>query len=173
MTNEKTAPKFVLGIDPGRQGALAGIWLYDKSVVGLTDLPLDDNGGLHAQTFCTIIEGYKPNIKFCILEKVSAMVYRNAKGEIRGQGATASFTFGRDFGIIIGVLAAFEIPVIFVNPSVWKAQLNLSSNKAESIALAKKLYPESAQCLTLKKHDGRAEAILLAHFGLMKFGGGK
>lgn len=81
------------------------------------------------------------------------------------QGVASMFRFGYNAGILLGVLNALEIKVLKVKPAVWKSALNLSSDKSKSLKLARKLFPSLHNQLRMQKNDGRAEALLLAHFG--------
>lgn len=71
------------------------------------------------------------------------------------------------YGIAIGVVRSLDIELNKVPPSTWKAELGLTSDKNKSLELARELFPEAKEYLKLKKHDGRAEALLLAYY-LMK-----
>lgn len=142
--------------------------------MALQDLPLTaGNKDIDATAFAALLDMYNSQIRFCVIEKVSAMTYTDASGQKRGQGAAASFNFGKGFGLVLGCLHSSRIPLIEVAPSVWKILLGLSSAKSDSIQRAHELYPTSRSRITLKKHDGRAEALLLAHFGAERFGGVK
>lgn len=156
---------YILGIDPGLTGGLALIHAppIPRQLLTIIDLPPDP------KDLATTLDMYAQSIRFAVVEKVGAMVYTNKFGEKRGQGAKSSFAFGKGYGLLLGTMTALSIPFFEINPSVWKILLGLSSNKAKSIQKAKELYPESASFLTLKKHDGRAEALLLAHFGRERF----
>jgi crossover junction endodeoxyribonuclease RuvC len=161
---------YLLGIDPGLSGALAFLDIRTKKIIQVTDMPTlistTEKNGIEPIALSERIRLYEPMTRFCVLEKVSAMTYQNKQGEIRGQGAAASFNFGKGYGILIGILTTLKIPIVDASPGVWKIIMGLSSSKEASIELAKKLSPEISSSITLKKHDGRAEAILLAHFGL-------
>lgn len=77
------------------------------------------------------------------------------------------FTFGRTLGFVHGIVASTcDRPVHFVTPSVWKAKMGLlNSSKGASREIARTLYPSCAPSLSRVKDDGRAEALLLAHYG--------
>lgn len=143
----------LLGIDPGSvSGAYA---LLDISADGRTvhvdDLPVVDRM-VDGAEFARIIKRSKPDC--AIVEQVSAMPK---------QGATSGFRFGKGVGIIEGVLLGMGVRTHLVPPSKWKPTLRLSPDKERSRALAIRLFPE-AEGLHLKKHHGRAEALLLAYF---------
>lgn len=93
------------------------------------------------------------------------MVYVDARGMRRGQGAAASFEFGKSQGVVLGILSALEIKTILVKPAVWKSMLNLSSDKSLSRTRASSIFPRKAGQFARKKDDGNAEAALLAWLG--------
>jgi crossover junction endodeoxyribonuclease RuvC len=92
-----------------------------------------------------------------IVERVSAMPR---------QGIASAFTFGVGFGSILSVLQALHVPLELVTPAVWKRSFGLSSDKHASLHKARLLFPTAE--LHLAKHDGRAEALLLANYGLQR-----
>jgi crossover junction endodeoxyribonuclease RuvC len=95
-------------------------------------------------------------------------------GAMPGQGVTSMFNFGKGFGTVLGVAGGLGIPVELVSPAVWKSGLGLiGTSKDRSREEAAKLYPSLAGSLVLKKHDGRAEALLIGrHFLLAQLGSG-
>jgi hypothetical protein len=81
------------------------------------------------------------------------------------QGISSTFRFGVAIGIIIGVIGALRIPVQFV-ATVWKRHFHLGREKEESRAKALQLFPAQAAAFARKKDHNRAEACLLAAYGL-------
>lgn len=79
------------------------------------------------------------------------------------QGIASSFSFGVSFGSILSVLHAMHIPLEFVTPIVWKRSYGLSKDKHATLHKARLMF--LAAELHLAKHDGRAEALLLAEYG--------
>lgn len=156
----------ILGIDPGKKGALAWIEVDTRGIVALEDMPASPRKIRDALTR----EDRHHSTRFAVVEDVSAMTYTTRDGQKRGQGAKASFTFGFDAGVTIGMLEALSIPVFFVKPATWKMIYGLSSNKEDSLRLARKRFPSHAAALfSRSKDDGRAEAALLALFGAERF----
>lgn len=104
------------------------------------------------------------------IEKVQAM----PGGGERSMGATSAFSFGCGFGMWLGVLAALRIPHQQIHPATWKAKLmsGFGKEKDASRQVAMQHYPLAAKDLNLKKHHGRADALLLARYGFL-FGGGQ
>lgn len=95
----------------------------------------------------------------------------------QNMGVVSAFSYGESFGLVVGVLNALGIPVQPARPVVWKRDLGIlrrgnqelgrdelrAEGKRMARALARKLYPHIDVCMA--KHDGRAEAILIAHWG--------
>lgn len=165
----------VIGVDPGLSGGIAFLRAEDLRLVvypmptvkkqnGKRDVDpyrLADIVGKHAEV--------GDDDSLAIVEDVGAMVYTTRQGQVRGQGAAASFNFGKSAGVVLGVLAALGIRVVPVKPSVWKLAMGLSSNKAESIARATFLFPRNSADFGRRGDDGPAEAALLAWMGQDRF----
>ena len=145
----------VMSIDPGLSGALA---VFDgDDLIAVVDMPtheLDRNGKAKRQIAAADLAGifcqYDP--RHVIVEKVSAMP---------GNGATSMFSFGRSFGIIEGIIAAYNIPVTYVTPGVWTKAIGRGLGKDASRARACELYPAHQQRFARVKDDGRADAVLI------------
>lgn len=155
----------IIGIDPGVKGAMAFLPNHPESPLSVIDMP---------HSIESIVSSIKEKherekIRFAVIEDVTAMTYVNARGEVRGQGAKASFNFGFGTGVLHGALAAIGIPTYQVKPATWKAVFGLSSNKDLSRELAARKFPALALSFARKKDDGRAEAALLALFGKDRF----
>lgn len=148
--------KSIIGIDPGFSGAVA--FISPTGLLFLEDLPLKEYMGrkeIDGKAFGKIINRWFEQTDFAVLEDVSAMP---------GQGVTSMFRFGFATGLLLGVLNAYSISVIRIKPSVWKPALGLTRNKDKSLALARKIFKGQEDMFKLKKHDGRAEAALMAHY---------
>lgn len=148
-----------IGIDPGKTGGIAFI---DAETGLAATAPYSDMeliqlcSGNHKLVRCV-----------CCLEKVGARP---------GQGVTSMFNFGQSVGYIKGVLESFGIAYQEITPQRWKAEFGLNSNKAASVEVCRKLFPNvsllaSERCR--KPHDGMAEALLMAEYARRKFGSGE
>ena len=151
----------IIGIDPGLTGAVA--FLTKGNSLRVHDLPtmlINKRKQIDAEKFHLIVEPYdRDNWKTInvLIEDVAAMPV---------QGVTSTFRFGYGAGVLFGVLSTISsFNVIKTKPAVWKSALGLTSNKKDSLTLARKLFPEQADLFKRAKDDGRAEAALLAHFG--------
>lgn len=145
-----------IGIDPGLSGAIAMldergdvVFVDDLPVVRDNKLAWIDGGELQS----LIINWRSGRQCTAMIERVNAMPQ---------QGVSSSFQFGVGFGSILGVLQAMSIPIEFVRPTNWKKAMALSSDKKAALHKARLLYPDVD--LHLAKHDGRAEALLIARY---------
>lgn len=145
-----------LGIDPGLSGAIAVIDAAGE-VVALADLPIIRDlslawiDGSELQSIIrTALEGRSA---VAMIERVSAMPK---------QGIASAFQFGVGFGSVLSVLQAMHIPLELVTPSAWKRSYGLGKDKCASLHKARLLFPSAE--LHLAKHDGRAEALLIARY---------
>ncbi len=92
-------------------------------------------------------------------------VWLEQVGTRPGEGAVGAFSFGRGYGLLRGVCAANFLTIIDVTPATWKAAMKVRGDKDESRARASALFPRHGQLWPLK-HDGRAEAVLIAAHGM-------
>lgn len=139
----------LLGIDPGIQGAFA---LFDSAerTVTVTDMP-DTTAGL------VDLVAALPVLRICTIEKP---YYPKVIGVANvAKIATA-------YGKIIALLHQRGIPLNEVRPSGWKASLNLGKSKSASRELASQIFPDAAHQWSRVKDDGRAEAALIAWYGM-------
>lgn len=137
-----------IGIDPGKSGALAIIYPSGETHI----LPFN------AVEYVTMLSFFKDTPVKCCVEKVGAMP---------GQGVVSMFNFGHNLGFIEGVLQANSIPYQLVPPQTWKKEFSLTGEKAKSIEVCQKLFPNvslfaSYRCR--KPNDGMAEALLMAEY---------
>ena len=84
-------------------------------------------------------------------------------------GAVQAFAFGKATGGVLGVLAGLEVPTLEVRPAVWKVLMGVPADKNTSRAMAQKLFPRYAEKFKRVKDDGRAEAALMAQYGVQQF----
>lgn len=155
----------ILGVDPGITGAIA---LLDHAFVfeSVHDMPTMQRGVttnkqmVNGAELARLVRELRPDC--AVVELVNAMPGR---GEAAGMGAASAFNFGDCAGCVRGVLGALGIPMHLVVPVVWKKRAGLvKSDKEASRSLAIRLWPQAP--LGLKKYQGRAEALLIARYGL-------
>jgi len=81
------------------------------------------------------------------------------------QGSVSSAGFMRAAGAIEAVASLTRWPVTLVRPQVWKRHHQLiKAPKSVDLAMARVMWPDAP--LKLVKHHGRADALLLAQWGL-------
>lgn len=149
----------VIGVDPGLTGAIG--FLRDGVFVAVEDMPIVLKGvgsvknEVSPSGMKTLIREYLQagEAVVAVIEKVGAMP---------GQGVSSVFSLGDSYGSARAVLATAGFELTQVHPATWKKHFKLTSDKELSRALATRLFPTAP--LHLKKHDGRAEALLLARW---------
>lgn len=154
-------PAFI-GIDPGKSGAIA-VLVPSKNVCSVYDMPVAHDGKKNRYEILALLALLQPcqNCKDCtkpqaICEEVHAMPTN---------GAVGNFEFGYGLGVMHTVLTALGIPFKRVTPQTWKKHFSLiGKNKEASRLRALELFPNMQEELKLKKHDGRAEALLMAEY---------
>ncbi len=149
----------VLGIDVGLNGAIALI--ESGKLLEVHDMPtvtLERNNKtkrmVNAQALCAVIRGAKADAAY--LERLNAMP---------GQGVTSMFSMGQSLGVVLGILAAFEIPTTTIPPRTWQKALDVPQGKDGSRYRADQLFPERADMFSRVKDDGRSDAALIAAYG--------
>lgn len=151
--------KAIAGIDPGLDGAIA---LVTSSTIDILDMPTFElKGKRHLDLFgiARFFDLHAGSIVRAIIEEPSAMP---------GQGVSSMFKFGFNCGVAQMAAACSFIPTKLVRPNMWKAAMGLSSDKDASRALASRMFPKFSHLWALKKHNDRAEAVLLAVYGSKK-----
>jgi len=159
ITADRSHRPYVLGIDPGLTGAFAIFSEWSNSVKVL-DMPLKKNGKKKIVDGVAIAKALRPyvgQLKYAVIEDVHSMP---------ADGAVSAFSFGFGTGVVTGVLQALGIKIIKVKPAVWKAGMGLSRVKNDSLVMARELFPDHKDFFKFKKHDGRAEAALMAVFAM-------
>ena len=150
-----------IGIDPGLQGAVA-VLAPDGTLQALHDTPtlkLLTRRGVRQEYdipgLVGLLAPYRGSQGHVIIEEAQPMP---------GQGVRSMFTCGLGMGVWLGILAALALPHTRIRPQVWKKALGLSKDKEAARLRAQQLFPTAD--LRRKKDHGRAEALLLARYGL-------
>jgi len=73
-------------------------------------------------------------------------------------------TLALGFGVWLGLLGSLGLAHTHVRPGVWKRSLGFSKDKEAARLRAMQLFPGAD--LRRKRDHGRAEALLLAWYGL-------
>lgn len=141
-----------IGVDPGKAGAIA---VVDErgALVAVFDMPLA--GDIVSPVLIAQLAHWPDHTVYgtVVIEDVHSMPK---------QGVASSFNFGRSKGVVEGVFAGAQRPLVYVSPARWKKAMRLTSDKELSRRRAIELWPGKAELFRLKKHADRAEAALIA-----------
>lgn len=147
-----------LGIDPGLSGAIA--ILVDDGTVQVFDAPTciikkskRDFSGVEMSKLLGPYAGREDVI--AALEQCHSMPR---------DGVSGAFSFGRGIGIWEGILSAYRIRYERVTPQRWMHYMldGVPKGKEASRLEAQRMFPKVD--LSLKKHHGRADALLIAEY---------
>jgi crossover junction endodeoxyribonuclease RuvC len=150
----------LLAIDPGVTGAFALL----GEAVAVDDLPIHQaqhgrSGKVRAEldlhSFRNLITSHA--IGHVLLERVTARP---------GQGVTSMFRFGEAAGALYGLIVGLGLPVTFVTPQQWQKHHRIGASPDAARQRAVQLYPGLAPLLARKRDHHRADALLLARYGL-------
>ncbi len=151
----------ILGCDPGAHGAIA-ILTDGGALLEVFDMPsVQVEVGKTKRT--RIASG---SLAYLIRQHGPVHAFVEAVGAMPGQGTASMFSFGKAAGIIEGVLAGLAVPTTFLTPVAWKRGTGLGTDKAACRQRAMQVFPMQADQFARVKDDGRAEAALLALYGL-------
>lgn len=153
-----------IGIDPGLGGAIA---ILPDGVVIDTPAVIVANGKTRRHVYlpgemARIVREYSGDGCHAYLEAVHSMP---------GQGVRSMFSMGHGFGLWEGILAALGVPYTLVTPQRWKREMMGSvTDKDAARVRAVQLFPHLAGEMARVKDHGRAEALLIAEYGLRASG---
>ena len=154
-----------IGIDPGKSGAIA-VFRPRVGRLDIFDMPtleITRNGKTKHELSPIMLANQLSDFQH--LQPIPKVIMERV-GAMPGQGVTSAFNFGFTTGCIHGIIAACGIEIRTVSPQVWKRKYGLiGQNKDASRGEASRRFPEFTHLWSLKKHDGRAEAALLALYG--------
>ena len=151
----------MIAIDPGITGAVARI--SQGGAYEVHDLPVMAKGKGSSKVknqvdpagLRRLLEPYYRDWETVCIERIASMP---------GQGVASMFSMGDTFGCIRGVCAAMGFRVEIITPQSWKKHYKLGKDKEVVRAKAIELFPDAP--LSRKKDHNRAEALLIANYGL-------
>ena len=134
-----------IGIDPGKSGCIAFIDSdseRDPWFVNCDETPKDIS-----DAFC---EATLQDSCRALMERVSSSPQ---------MGVKSAFTFGQSFGMLEGMVSAYEVPHEQITPQKWMRQLQCLTKGDKNVTKrkAQELYP------SVKITHRNADALLLAH----------
>lgn len=155
--------KIYLGIDGGLSGGLSVI--QDNNILELIVMPtVVATKTKREYDIYKIIQLFKKYpTATVILEKSHAMPLL---------GTVQAFNFGKNFGLMIGLLSALNMTYHIVHAKTWQKEMlkdiNSTNTKAASIIVAQRLFPNinfRATARSKKIHDGLTDSALLGCYG--------
>ena len=153
--------RIVLGIDPGLSGALARLTASgDLTIWDMPVLQVERNGRVRRDLDLAMLVA-------TIREASATEAWLERVGAMPGQGVSSMFAFGRAVGQVEAAITACGLPLTHVTPQLWKRSLTVPAGKDAARLRASQLMPAYAGEWRLAKHDGRAEAALIALHGLL------
>lgn len=164
----------IVGIDPGKDGAIAfmsqtGIWVVDtptlqRSSSGKKGKRQYDEQGMR-QSLVDFIDAHSAHGEVMVGVEMTTPRPDEAR--------MTTWAQAMGIGLWKGILIGMQMPFIEVYPQVWKRQLlsGLPKGKAAAYTGASRLYPWLAPKLKGPKgglKDGRCDAVLIAEYARRK-----
>ena len=143
--------KIFIGLDPGSASGAWGIIDEHGGYVDCGEIPTVDSR-VNSVALSLLLHTIGASTIYIAVEDVHTMP---------GQGISSSGKFMRAAGATEAVAALVGDEVVLVRPQVWKKHHGLiGKDKNASLELAQRIWPDAP--LNLKKHHGRADALLMA-----------
>jgi hypothetical protein len=153
-----------LGIDPGKKGFVC---IYDASYSGYKHYPLFDGNRLNRDMLEVLEKLSKTYTMIAVVEQVHSMPH---------QGVASTFSFGTNYGMILGALEAIGIPYVTCTPGKWQKFICEAVDKASNPKLmhynaARRLFPNmdfrrSERCKMWD--DNKVDSTLICEYGIRK-----
>lgn len=151
----------IVGVDPGKRGAIA-FYMPALDVLRIWDVPTLTKTNAAGRKFLKVDVPALARIGSDI-GLVDLAVHEKV-GSRPGEAPSYAFDFGYTSGLLTGLLID-AAHIRHIAPAVWKARLGVTADKNQARARASEIFPTHAHRWPLVKHDGRAEAAMLAYYG--------
>lgn len=162
--------QIIIGIDPGKQGAIALLDANTGNIVDIYDMP-DMYGAPLGTLIANNIADHQPwTVTAAYIERV---------GPMPKQGVKSVWTFAANYGGIQAALGALHIPCHTVETKAWKTTQNCHvpssvpagpERKKEAKRISRErainMWPTHADMFVRVKDDGRADACHIARHGI-------
>ncbi len=170
----------ILGVDPGINGACA-LFIPDEASPPpeyLFDIPTVGDGNkreIDGAQLAALIWNLKPDWAF--VEIVNAFMPQKTDKEtgetvVDKWGGTSLFRFGGAYYSILTVLSCLHIRTRRVPAPEWQGAFNLKGKSKSGTDAARQVvlqrYPAYGRYLNLKKHQHKAEGLLIGAYGSRK-----
>ncbi len=153
----------ICGIDVGLNGGLAFLNKHGRNDGCVPCSPMPVNGN---EVSCR-------EVRDLFLAFGVTSVFIEHSQAIPKAAAGSVFKFGAGFGMIIGVVAALDLPYTLVKPKAWQKVMHQGIDpsldpKRRSLLAAERLFPTQTFLKSersSKPHDGMIDAALIAEYG--------
>ena len=164
--------RYWVGIDPGNTGGLAVVDEYGD-VMGWTRMPILKVG----KKTEIDIKKLKDFLPYPIIGETHKIKVVIEEVTSFGMGRTSAFTFGKNVGVLLGVVGTLGFPILRPRPQQWQKVMLDGLPKGEDIkssstAMARRLYPQMDDLLSVKANQGIADAVLMAEWARRIMGKG-
>jgi hypothetical protein len=165
----------VLGIDIGLTGAIVkvcsdGTWaIGDIPTLAAEEPSKKTKRRIDGRGLADLVRFYVPadEAALILIEDVQARPIGRQNGSQHGNSMQSQGSLMRSRGIVEGVLDVLRLPVKVVQPQAWKRAYGLlGGHKDLARGHAVALYPDALAHLKRKKDINRADALLIARYGL-------
>ena len=159
----------ILGVDIGNKGAIA---LIDgDEIVDICDMPVTNNNIylnkdgkpaliVDACKLSSYLKSVLP-VSACVIEEPITPFNKTPQSIINSNKRSIGY------GMVRACLEMHGVKLLNVKPATWKKALGITKDKQSSIKACHGIFGKSSkEFITLKKHDGRAEASIIAWYGL-------
>ena len=159
-----TMKDYYIGIDPGKNGFMC---LYNAGYGSYKHYRLFEGNRLNGEMIDTLKKLASEYTIIAVVEQVHSMPH---------QGVASTFSFGTNYGMILGALEAIGIPYTTVTPGKWQKYICEAVDKASNTKqmhynAARRLFPNmdfrrSERCKVYD--DNKADATLICEYGMRK-----
>lgn len=153
-----------IAIDPGIYGAIAMIDSKGKAHIYDTPILINPKKKKRAKEYDLI----KARELLKRLTKKKAKIFIEGVHPFLG-GKVPNFLLGRSRGLWEGLIVGLGLRYELVPMISWTrfhfGPKKREKKKKSNIRKAKKLFPKAKKYFILRKHDGRADALLIAEYG--------
>ena len=167
---------FIVGLDPGKNGALALYSTMGREIHGVWPIPTltvtkkqKSSTDIDWEAYCKALQGIRlTGPSLAVVELVHAMP---------GQGVSTMFSFGDNYGGQRQLLRyILGCRVERVAPHIWKRAMKIGADKDDAYREAQNRWPALALSWKTPRGrvlDGNCEAALLAAYGHQLLEAGK
>lgn len=163
----------IIGIDPGKTGAIAMIsedgnyCIVDTPILKIDTGKKTKSGNPKINTEYLVSEMVK-ELSLFKFEHEETHVFIEKVHAMPDQGVTSMFDMGYGLGAWHGIITALGFPLHEITPQAWKKSMmsGMGKEKDASVYKAQQIFPK-AKLLGPKgaKLHGRADALLIAEYG--------